>query len=77
MRDYINAPLLLGYFCVYRAFSIIARGLQILDSQNLYSALPAGCLTRVLVTGPGTSTNMNEECRGHHRATGCKVAKWR
>lgn len=77
MLDYVNAPLLLGYFCVYRPFSLIARGLQIPDSQNLYSVLPAGHLTRVLVTGLSTSTNMNEECRGHHSTTGCKVAKWR
>lgn len=77
MSDYVNASLLLGYFCIYRAFSVIARGLQIPNSQNLYSVLPAGRLTRVLVTGPGTSTNMNEECRGHHSTTGCGVAKWR
>jgi len=77
MRDYVNAPLLLGYFCFYRAFSLVAGGLHIPDSQNLYSVLPAGRLTRVLVTGPGTSANMNAECRGQRSTAGCKVAKWR
>lgn len=77
MRDYVNAPLLLGYFCVLRAFSVIARGLQIPDSQNLYSVLPAGRLTRVLVRGCGTSTNMNVECRGQRSTAGCRAAECR
>lgn len=77
MCDYVNAPLLLEYFCVFRAFSVIAKGLQIPDSQNLYSVLPAGRLTRVLVRGPATSTNMNAECRGQRGTAGCGAAECR
>lgn len=77
MRDYVKAPPLLGYFCVLRAFSVIAGGLQISDSQNLHSVLPAGHLTRVLVRGRGTSTDMNAECRGQRSTAGCGAAECR
>lgn len=76
MSDYVNAPLLLGYFCVYRPFSLIARGLQIPDSQK--SLFSAACWA--FNKGPcnGTQYKYKHEWRvqgppQHHRLQGSQM----